>query len=119
MDVITKTTQQALRLLDAVRAQYKVILPTGEEYGVLEIKPKEEPKVVKRRPGKYPHGELTAHATPFLQGVVVGDVAQVPIDKYDPEILRGSVASNVCMMWGRGNFRTGITATHIEVLRVG
>ena len=61
MDIITKTAKDAARLLNAVRAQYIIVLPTGEQIIQGDLKlhvPDATPAKKPRAQSRHPHGFL-------------------------------------------------------------
>ena len=70
MDIILKTAKDAARLLNAIRAQYIIVLPTGEQIIQGDLKlhvPDDKPQRKVRTPPRHPHGFLNNHILPFLQ----------------------------------------------------
>ena len=110
MDIITKTAKDAARLLDAIRAQYIIVLPTGEQIIKGDLKlhvPEAEPAKKRRQPSRHPYGFLNEHIRPFIQGLDVGDVAVVPVPNgADMDEVQGSAASLSAKLWGNGNYKT-------------
>ena len=124
MDIITKTAKDAARLLNAIRAQYIIVLPTGEQIIQGDLKlhvPEEVPTRAKKRAPRHPHGFLNNHILPFLQHLLVGDVAVVPVPNgADMDEIQGSGASISAKLWGNGNYKTmrNTTTGCLEVLRM-
>jgi hypothetical protein len=110
MDIITKTAKDAARLLNAIRAQYIIVLPTGEQIIQGDLKlhvPDATPAKKARQPSRHPHGFLNGHILPFIQHLEVGDVAVVPVPNgADMDEIQGSGASLSAKMWGNGNYKT-------------
>jgi hypothetical protein len=125
MDIIQKTAKDAARLLNAVRAQYIIVLPTGEQIIEGDLKlhvPDAEPAKKKRAQSRNPLGFLRGHILPYLKPMKVGDVAVVPVpNTSDVKEIQGSCASIANVLWGRGNYKTMRNATtgNVEVLRMG
>lgn len=115
MNVVAKAAQQAISLLTALKADFKIILPTGEQYGNLEIaSPKPEPRY-----RRYPHGTLVNVYRPFLDEMVVGDTRVIPAPEgIEVKHLRGAVAGHASKFWGNGSAKTCITGNTVEILRV-
>jgi hypothetical protein len=124
MDIITKTARDASRLLNAIRAQYIIVLPTGEQIIQGDLKlhvPEAEPAKRPKRASRHPHGFLNNHILPFLQNMAVGDVAVVPVPNGAlVEEIQGSCASISAKLWGNGNYKTmrNVTTGNVEVLRM-
>ena len=110
MDIITKTAKDAARLLNAIRAQYIIVLPTGEQiiHGDLKLHvPEATPPKKARAQSRHPHGFLNNHILPFIQHLEVGDVAVVPVPNgADMDEIQGSGASLSAKLWGNGNYKT-------------
>jgi hypothetical protein len=124
MDIIQKTAKDAARLLNAVRAQYIIVLPTGEQIIQGDLKlhvPDEKPAKRTKRASRHPHGFLNQHILPFLQPLNVGDVAVVPVPKgASMDEIQGSGASIASKLWGKGNYKTmrNDKTNNLEVLRM-
>lgn len=124
MDIILKTAKDASRLLNAIRAQYIIVLPTGEQIIQGDLKlhvPDATPAKKPRAQSRHPHGFLNQHITPYLKDMKVGDVAVVPVPKTaDMDEIQGSSASIAAKLWGNGNYKTMRNANtgNLEVLRM-
>jgi hypothetical protein len=125
MDIIQKTAKDAARLLNAVRAQYIIVLPTGEQIIQGDLKlhvPDATPKRKKRAQSRNPLGYLRSHIMPYLTPMKVGDVVVIPIpNNTDITEIQGSAASISNVLWGRGNYKTmrNKQTGNVEVLRMG
>ena len=124
MDIITKTANDAARLLNAIRAQYIIVLPTGEQIIQGDLKlhvPEATPPKKARAQSRHPHGFLNNHILPFIQHLEIGDVAVVPVPNgADMDEIQGSGASLSAKLWGNGNYKTMRNANTgcLEVLRM-
>ena len=124
MDIILKTAKDASRLLNAIRAQYIIVLPTGEQIiqGDLKLHVADAtPPKKARTPSRHPHGFLNQHIAPYLKDMKVGDVAVVPVPKTaDMDEIQGSSASISAKLWGNGNYKTmrNYNTGNLEVLRM-
>ena len=124
MDIILKTAKDAARLLNAIRAQYIIVLPTGEQIIQGDLKlhvPDATPPKKVRTQSRHPHGFLNQHIMPYLKDMKVGDVAVVPVPKTaDMDEIQGSSASIAAKLWGNGNYKTMRNANtgNLEVLRM-
>ena len=124
MDIILKTAKDASRLLNAIRAQYIIVLPTGEQIIQGDLKlhvPDATPAKKPRAQSRHPHGFLNQHITPYLKDMKVGDVAVVPVPKTaDMDEIQGSSASIAAKLWGNGSYKTMRNANtgNLEVLRM-
>jgi len=125
MDIITKTAKDAARLLNAIRAQYIIVLPTGEQIIEGDIKlhvPDAVPVRKKRAQSRNPLGFLRAHIMPHLKPLKVGDVAVIPVPNNSSiKEIQGSAASISNVLWGKGNYKTmrNLETGNCEVLRMG
>jgi hypothetical protein len=124
MDIITKTARDAARLLNAIRAQYIIVLPTGEQIIEGDLKlhvPDATPQRKVRSQSRHPHGFLNNHILPYLKDMKIGDVAVIPVPSgADMNEIQGSGASIAAKLWGNGNYKTMRNATtgNLEVLRM-
>jgi hypothetical protein len=124
MDIITKTARDAARLLNAIRAQYIIVLPTGEQIIQGDLKlhvPDAKPDKRAKRASRHPHGFLNQHILPYLQHLKVGDVAVIPVPNgADMDEIQGSGASISAKLWGNGSYKTMRNANtgNLEVLRM-
>jgi hypothetical protein len=124
MDIILKTAKDAARLLNAIRAQYIIVLPTGEQIIQGDLKlhvPDATPTKKPRAQSRHPHGFLNQHIMPYLKDMKVGDVAVVPVPKTaDMDEIQGSSASIAAKLWGNGSYKTMRNANtgNLEVLRM-
>lgn len=125
MDIILKTAKDAARLLNAIRAQYIIVLPTGEQIIQGDLKlhvPDETPPKKKRAVSRNPLGYLRGHIMPYLKPMKVGDVCVIPIpNNSDVKEIQGSAASMANVLWGKGNYKTmrNNDTGNVEVLRMG
>ena len=125
MDIITKTAKDAARLLNAIRAQYIIVLPTGEQIiqGDLKLHVADAtPQRKARTPSRHPHGFLNNHILPYLKDMKIGDVAVVPVPNgASMNEIQGSGASIAAKLWGNGNYKTmrNDATGNLEVLRMG
>jgi hypothetical protein len=64
-------------------------------------------------------GELRAYIIPHMNGMMVNTSKQIPVNKYAPEVVRGSVSSYATQMWGKGNYKTSVTVDKkaVELVR--
>jgi hypothetical protein len=125
MDIITKTAKDAARLLNAVRAHYIIVLPTGEHIIEGDLKlhvPDATPQRKKRAPSRNPLGFLRGYLMPYLKPMKVGDVCVIPVpNTSDIKEIQGSAASMSNVLWGKGNYKTmrNNDTGNVEVLRMG
>ena len=93
-------------MLDALKAQYKIVLPDGSVYGKLEEKPAKTAKPARpnKHMRKYAFGETCAYYKPFLFCLKPDDVALIPYDRFKGTILAGNVSSYANTLFGAGNY---------------
>lgn len=124
MDIIQKTVAQAIKLLNASKAQYIIILPSGEvhEAGGLQLVTPKPVKVRKpMRNLKYPWGTMVGIYGPHLS-IEVGDVATIPCPAHVKlEDLAASTSAGAGARWGAGNSKTYANdkTNAVEILRMG
>ena len=107
MSVVTTTAEKAVSLLKALKADFKIILPTGEEYGDLEV----------ARPKK--RNNLMPIYVHLIEGMSVGDVNVIHAPEgVSVSNLRGAIAGYAFHRWGKGSARTCIVNNTVEILRV-
>jgi hypothetical protein len=115
MNVVAKAAQQAIALLNALKADFKIILPTGEEYGNLEIV---RPKIYKRNQN-YKRGTLIGVFLPIIESMEVGDVRVVEVPEgIEPDHMRGAMTGHISKRWGKGSAKTCVNGNTVEILRV-
>jgi hypothetical protein len=109
-----QTLKRALAMLNAIGATYAVVEENGTKHGTLEV------AETKKRSSKYKHGELSGYAMKWMVGMKVGDVKEVPFDKYTGEELRSATVSWACYHWGTGTVTTATNKDKkvVEVLRI-
>jgi hypothetical protein len=110
---------RALRTLAAAQEHIEFAAEfDGQTYGNRELKPKKEPK----RKTHYPYGETRKHYLPYFENAKVGDVIEIPFDRFDPGILASNVSAACVNRFGKGsvtvhqNKTTGMLEVMIENL---
>ena len=108
--------KRAIAILEGLKVPYAAIDLLGIKHGTLEVK---EP-ITRSGGRKYPHGERAAYVRQFLAGIKVGDVANIPFDKYDAFEVQSSATSSAHRLWGSGSITTTVNREkqHVELLRV-
>jgi hypothetical protein len=98
--------EKLLNVLNAMGAQYKIILPDGTAYGELEAKEpkKKKPKSPNEAGHRYRRGETLAYYMPFLNAMQPGAAEAIPFDRFHPPTLAQNVNSMAHHMWGSGNY---------------
>ena len=104
-------------VLQSLNIKFAIIDSDGNKHGDLNV---EKDKKNKRRRSIYPLGELRAHIMPHITSIMINTTKNIPVGKYQPEIVRGSVSSYATQLWGAGNYKTRVTADkrNVEVTRM-
>ena len=112
-DVLNKVSN----VLQSLNLKFAIIDSDGNKHGDLNI---EKVKKVKRRRSIYPLGEVRAQIMPHMSSIMINTTKNIPVGKYQPEIVRGSVSSYATQLWGAGNYKTRVTADkrNVEVTRM-
>jgi hypothetical protein len=117
MSPIQKITfDRAIVLLDSMKCVYAIMDPFGNKHGTLPIS---GIKRIKRIP-KHPHGQRSGHVLKYVDGMKVGDVVQIPFDKFGGFDIQKSVASTTWRLWGKGSATSTIIKVNqvVEVMRI-
>jgi hypothetical protein len=100
-----KALENAMKLLNAIGAQYAIKTAQGELFGELEAKVKP-----KRAPAKYPYGSLANHVKPYIASCAVNQTVTIPIGQFDLDHVYGSTSSIASKEWGNGCHKIGTTS---------
>jgi hypothetical protein len=108
--------ERALMTLKAMNAQFKVIMPDGQEFGDLEIAQKTE----KRRVFKYPRGTMQNFVRGFLMDMAVGDLVEIKCDDFELAEIQTAACNYALMNWGKGSIMTAQNQANntIEAIRL-
>jgi len=110
---------KAVAMLSALKVDFIIKTEDGEyiKMGNLEI---QEPKTrAAKRRSEVPYGTYKNYIESFgFTAMQVGDVLVVPKGTFDVEIVRGSLSSRACKLWGNGSVTTAIVGDKVEILRV-
>jgi hypothetical protein len=108
--------KRTLAILNSLKCEYAIVDPWGNKHGNLELAVPED----KKTPRKYPHGERSNFVKKFMQKMVIGDVVEIPFDKYEPIEIQTSSISAANKMWGVGSVTTSTVKSKnaIELMRV-
>lgn len=109
--------ERALRILDALNAQYAVQYD-DQTYGTLALAP--QPKARKDGRPHYRRGMTRAHYWPYLQGMVAGDDVSIPYAGFDAHILSSNISAACVHAWGAQNaiVQRDDAAGVVNVLRI-
>ena len=113
-DIQTKILANAIKLLDAINAQYAIVDPDGKQHGKLELKPK-APK--KKRPS-YEYGSVAAHVKGYLAKAMINTKIVVPLNGMHKEVVRSAICSYANKLWGNGSYTTHVCTQGIEFTRL-
>lgn len=110
----------ALKRIDSLGVQYKIIAPDGKEYGTLVAVVPTPEKVRKRAPHKYAHNALRDYVLGYITSMAPGDEVFIPVGDFDVKSVQSSVSSRAGQLWGFGNYVTSrdLTRNGITLLRV-
>jgi len=103
---------KAIQILENMKCQYVVITADGRQFG--EIQPVK--KVIKRAP-LYPRGTFIDYFGEILSKCTAGQTAEIPVGKFDPEVLRARVCAYATGRWGKDTYSTKISDNKIFILR--
>jgi hypothetical protein len=112
-DVLNKVTN----VLQSLNLKFAIVDSDGNKHGDLNI---EKAKKNKRRRSIYPLGEVRAQIMPHMSSIMINTTKNIPVGKYQPEVIRGSVSSYATQLWGAGNYKTKVSADkrYVEVTRM-
>lgn len=105
--VIEMSIQQAIKLLEATKCGYAIVMPNGER---VQNQAFEKSKKIKR-------GSLLQYYKPFFDNVQVGDVVVIPFAEHDRKALACSATSWCSAHWGNGSYKSCSTDSALEILR--
>ena len=117
LDIQKTTIQKLVNVLVAVKADFKIMLPDGTEYGELVTQTKRKAKDDRHRGYIYKRGETKAYYEPLVRDLGVGDAVLVPFDRFDPVILTGNVGSYAGDVWGAGNYSVNKGPLGVSLVR--
>lgn len=114
-EVVRKTVEQAVRLLDATGSSYKIITADGTQFGKLEVVQPKKRNINKDRE----YGAIRKYYDRFVQyDAQVGEVFEIPITKeFTSEEIRSGVCAKLSTRWGKGTYTTAITKDKVQILR--
>jgi hypothetical protein len=112
-NVLAKVTN----VLQSLNLKFAIIDSDGNKHGDLNI---EQVKKLKRRRSIYPLGEVRAQIMPHMSSMLINTTKNIPVGKYQAEVIRGSASSYATQLWGAGNYKTRVTADkrYVEVTRL-
>ena len=109
------TFKRAIALLESMKCVYAIIDPIGKKHGTLEVK-----ETTFKSERKFPHGERSSYIRKYMKDMMVGNVIEIPFDKYGGADIQTSVGSTSNRMWGRGSVTSTINriGSVVEVMRI-
>jgi hypothetical protein len=106
-----KALSNAIKLLNAIGAQYAIKDADGNTHGDLKAVSR-----AKRQPNKYPYGTLANHIRPYLSSCGVNQTITIPVGQFDLDSVYGSSSSIATKMWGNGCHKVGTTPDKKSVM---
>ena len=112
-DVLNKVTN----VLQSLNLKFAIVDSDGNKHGDLNL---EQTKKQKRRRSIYPLGEIRAHIMPHMTSMMINTTKNIPVGRYQAEVVRGSVSSYATQLWGSGNYKTKVSQDKrsVEVVRM-
>jgi hypothetical protein len=106
-----KALSNAIKLLNAIGAQYAIKDAEGNLHGDVKAVAKQ-----KKAPSKYPYGSISTHVRPYIDACAVNQTVTIPIGQYDLDSVYGSASSIASKEWGNGCHKVGTSADKKAVL---
>jgi len=106
-----KALSNAIKLLNAIGAQYAIKDAEGVVHGDVKAVSKQ-----KKAPSKYPYGSLSTHVRPYIDACAVNQTVTIPIGQYDLDSVYGSTSSIASKEWGNGCHKIGTSSDKKSVL---
>jgi hypothetical protein len=117
LDIQKTAIEKLVNVLVAVKAEFKIILPDGTEYGELMVQTKRKAKGNRHRGYIYKRGETKSYYEPLVRDLAIGDAVLIPYDRFDPVILTGNVGSWAGDVWGAGNYSVSKGTAGVSLIR--
>jgi len=110
------TFKRAIVLLDSMKCVYAILDPLGNKHGTLNIN---RPKRINKLP-LHPRGQRSAYIRKHIENMSVGDVVQIPFDKFGRAAIQASVASTGLRLWGACSVTSTVIRDRqvVEVMRI-
>lgn len=106
-----KALSNAIKLLNAIGAQYAIKDAEGNLHGDVKAVSKQ-----KKAPSKYPYGSLSSHIRPYIDSCAVNQTVTIPIGQFDLDAVYGSTSSIASKDWGNGCHKIGTSSDKKSVL---
>ena len=114
--ITDRMIERAVNILTATKCEFKVISPTGWEYGELSLS---QPQVKKKRRTTKPKNDFVSLIKQHIPDVgVVGEVYTMPTHGYDKASLRSSIVWRLDRLWGKNAYELDMRGKQAEVLCV-
>ena len=115
-EIQMRELQRAVKFIEALGCDFKVITPEGDEFGTLEVK---IAKNKTRAPLRSAYGEIAKFYRPQVNlQAEIGDVQEIAAGKFTAEDIRSGVCSMLTKEWGKDSYTTIINEHSVEVLRI-
>jgi len=96
-----KTLKDAMRMLNAIKAEYAIRDIDGGMHGTLSV---EQPK--RKRLCAHPYGERAEHARRHVENLGVGQIAYVPCQPYGRTALASTLIPLLIRLYGKEGYKT-------------
>jgi hypothetical protein len=106
-----KALSNAIKLLNAIGAQYAIKDAEGVVHGDLKAVSKQ-----KKAPSKYPYGVVSTHVRPYVISCGVNQTVTIPVGQFDLNTVYGSASSMASKEWGNGCHKIGTSSDKKSVL---
>lgn len=106
-----KALSNAIKLLNAIGAQYAIKDAEGNLHGDVKAVAKK-----KKEASKYPYGAISTYVKPYLEACAVNQTITIPVGQFDLNNVYGSASSIATKMWGNKRHKVGTTADKKAVL---
>jgi hypothetical protein len=100
-----KALSNAIKLLNAIGAQYAIKDAEGVVHGDLKAVSKQ-----KKAPSKYPYGTISTYVKPYIDSCAVNQTVTIPIGQFELNNVYGSASSMATKTWGNKCHKVGTTA---------
>jgi hypothetical protein len=112
-EIVKRTIQQAIKLLDASGVKYKIIDQDGNEFGTLTTS---SPKKTNKN-YVHPPGTMFRYYHPLVKNMQVGDVVVIESGEFTTKSLQGAITSWATATWGKGSYTTCVVGSSVQILR--
>ena len=103
---------KAIQILQNMKCQFVIITQDGRQFG--EIPPTK--KIITRTP-LCPRGTFINYFGEIMSRCQVGQTAEIPVGKFDAEMLRARICAWATQRWGKDTYSTKIFDNKVLVLR--